>query len=72
MLKLDDKRYKECQWINIDPEHRPQYDSRPESYHVKDIDSLQLLESIDGKKPNWGSLSISIPDRRWQGSYNND
>lgn len=46
--------YSKWQWIEVDLEHDPVHDDRPESHHICDIDSLDPLERIDLRgKPNW-------------------
>lgn len=52
MLRFDGKQpYKKWQIIEVDLEKNPS-DSRPESYHICDIDTLKIYDKID-KKPNW-------------------
>lgn len=54
MLGRDEsRRYHKWQWIEVDLEQRLSHDRRRESYRIRDIDSLKLLQSIDGKTPNW-------------------
>ena len=50
----DSKRYHKWQWIEVDLEQNFAHDIRRESYHIKDIDSLKLLDRIDSRKHiNW-------------------
>lgn len=49
----ESKRYHKWQWIEVDLEQNLIHDKRRESYHIKNIDSLKLLSSIDGKRANW-------------------
>lgn len=49
----ESKRYHKWQWIEVDLEQNLAHDIRPESYHIKDINSLNLLARIDEKRPNW-------------------
>ncbi|MCQ2976302.1 MAG: hypothetical protein MJ211_15990 [Bacteroidales bacterium] len=54
-LLPDIGKYSKWQWIEADLEQNPNHDDRPESFHIKNIDSLKLLERIDIKgKPDWG------------------
>lgn len=48
----DDRRYHKWQWIEVDLEQDLAHDRRRESYHIKNIDSLKLLQPID-KRANW-------------------
>ena len=48
----DSRRYHKWQWIEVDLEQNLAHDRRRESYHIKNIDSLKLLEPID-KRVNW-------------------
>ena len=48
----DSKRYHKWQWIEVDLEQNLAHDRRRESYHIKNIDSLKLLQPID-KRANW-------------------
>ena len=53
LLGSDDiKRYHKWQWIEVDLEQNLAHDRRRESYRIRDIDSLKLLQPID-KKANW-------------------
>lgn len=52
VLHLEKAMYQKWQWIEADVEKTPQ-DDRPESYHIKNIDTLRLLDKIDGGRPNW-------------------
>lgn len=49
----DSKRYHKWQWIEVDLEQNLVHDKRRESYHIKDINSLNLLARIDEKRVNW-------------------
>jgi hypothetical protein len=50
----NEKRYSKWQWIEADLEQNSIRDDRPESYHIRDIQSLKILDRIDVKgKPNW-------------------
>lgn len=49
----ESKRYHKWQWIEVDLEQNLAHDKRRESYHIKDINSLRLLERIDEKRANW-------------------
>ena len=52
--QFDKNQYSKWQWIEADIEQNPTHDDRPESYHIKDIDSLKVLDRLDIKgKPNW-------------------
>ena len=46
----ESKRYHKWQWIEVDLEQNLAHDRRRESYHIKDINSLKLLERIDEKR----------------------
>ena len=48
----DSRRYHKWQWIEVDLEQNLAHDRRRESYHIKNIDSLKLLQPID-KRANW-------------------
>lgn len=50
----ESKRYHKWQWIEVDLEQNLLHDKRRESYHIKDIHSLKLLDRIDEKRVNWG------------------
>ncbi len=53
--QFDKNKYSKWQWIEADIEQTPTHDDRPESYHIKDIDSLKVLDRLDVKgKPDWG------------------
>lgn len=53
--QFDKNKYSKWQWIEADIEQNPTHDDRPESYHIKDIDSLKVLDRLDVKgKPDWG------------------
>lgn len=42
LMKLqEDKTYRKWQWIDVDLVHRPERDDRPESFHIRDIDTLK-------------------------------
>lgn len=43
--------YHKWQWIEVDLE-QDRRDTRPESYHIRDISTLRVLDRIDSK-PNW-------------------
>lgn len=49
----ESKRYHKWQWIEVDLEQNLAHDKRRESYHIKDINSLKLLDRIDEKRVNW-------------------
>lgn len=49
----ESRRYHKWQWIEVDLEQNLAHDKRRESYHIKNIDSLKLLDRIDGKQVNW-------------------
>ena len=49
----ESKRYHKWQWIEVDLEQNLAHDRRRESYHIKDINSLKLLERIDEKRAIW-------------------
>ena len=52
--QFDKSQYSKWQWIEADLEQNPSHDDRPESYHIRDIESLKVLDRIDTKgKPNW-------------------
>lgn len=46
-----DQKYKKWQWIELDLEKNLS-DQRPESYKVKNLDSLKIIKSLDTKQ-NW-------------------
>lgn len=53
MLSLNGQTmYRKWQIIEVDLEKNPR-DSRPESYHIHDINTLKIHEKIDAKRPNW-------------------
>lgn len=52
LLNLEAPMYKKWQWIDVDLEKNPS-DSRPECFHIRDIDSLEILEKIDEGSVNW-------------------
>lgn len=47
LCRYDKNTYKKWQWIEVDLEKNPQ-DDRPESYHIRDIDTLVIGETIQG------------------------
>lgn len=49
----ESKRYHKWQWVEVDLEQNLAHDKRRESYHIKDINSLNLLARIDEKRANW-------------------
>lgn len=52
--QFDKSQYSKWQWIEADIEQNPMHDDRPESYHIKNIDSLKVLNRIDiSGKPDW-------------------
>lgn len=52
--QFDKNQYSKWQWIEADLEQNPLHDDRPESYHIRDIESLKVLDRIDIKgHPNW-------------------
>ena len=54
LLGRDERwRYHKWQWVEVDLAQNLAHDKRRESYHIKNIDSLKLLDSIDGKRVNW-------------------
>ena len=53
--QFDKNQYSKWQGIEADIEQNLSHDDRPESYHIKDIESLKVLDRIDIKgRPNWG------------------
>ena len=54
-FRMLDETYTKWQWIEADLEHNPAHDNRPESHHIKNIDSLKILEKLDNthRKVNW-------------------
>lgn len=53
LLYLHDMpKYKKWQWIEVDLKKNPN-DNRPESYHIENIDTLRILEKLDGVKIDW-------------------
>lgn len=55
----DVPRYHKWQWIEIDVEKRTQ-DSRPESYHIYNIDTLKIDPNILGKKGKWTDWNLRL------------
>lgn len=54
LWKYDIMPYSKWQWIEADLERNKKHDNRPESYHIRDINTLKILERIDiSGKPNW-------------------
>ena len=52
--QFDKNQYSKWQWIEADIEQNLTHDDRPESYHIRDIESLRVLDRIDVKgHPNW-------------------
>lgn len=49
----DSPRYHKWQWIEVDVEKRSQ-DDRPESYHIKNIDTLKVIPNIIGNNKKKG------------------
>ena len=50
----ESKRYHKWQWIEVYLEQNFAHDKRRESYHIKNIDSLKLLDRFDSSKHvNW-------------------
>lgn len=47
----DVNKYKKWQWVEVDLEKNNK-DSRPESFHIKDIDTLKIIGDL-GKGVNW-------------------
>lgn len=46
--------YSKWQWIEVDLEQDMSHDDRPESHHIRDIDTLRVLKHIDEYgKPRW-------------------
>lgn len=60
LMKLqEDKTYRKWQWIDVDLVHRPERDDRPESFRIRDIDTLKPGIVINTKSQNgwaqrWG------------------
>ena len=52
LFQYDKPKYGKWQWIEADLEKNPR-DARPESFHIKNIESLKILDKIDGGTPNW-------------------
>lgn len=52
LFQYDKPKYGKWQWIEADLEKNPR-DSRPESFHIKNIESLKILDKIDSGSPNW-------------------
>jgi len=48
------KKYRKWQYIEVDLEKNPK-DSRPESYHIRDIDTLKVIDKEDNGKVDWSS-----------------
>jgi hypothetical protein len=48
-----DLPYHKWQWIEVDLEQDLNHDDRPESYRIRDIESLNVLGSVDGKRTDW-------------------
>lgn len=60
LMKLqEDKAYRKWQWINVDLVHRPERDDRPESFRIRDIDTLKPGNIISTKSKNGWS-------QRWE------
>jgi hypothetical protein len=45
--QFDNQIYNKWQWIEVDLEQNLAHDDRPESYHIKNIDTLKTLNRID-------------------------
>lgn len=52
LFQYDKPKYGKWQWIEANLEKNPR-DGRPESFHIKNIESLKILDKIDGGTPNW-------------------
>lgn len=52
LFQYDKPKYGKWQWIEADLEKNPR-DGRPESFHIKNIESLKILDKIDAGAPNW-------------------
>lgn len=53
LMKLqEDKAYRKWQWIDVDLVHRPERDDRPESFRIRDIDTLKPGNIISTKLKN--------------------
>jgi len=48
------KKYRKWQYIEVDLEKNLK-DSRPESYHIRDIDTLKVIDKEDNGKVDWSS-----------------
>jgi len=59
MRLQEEKTYRKWQWIDVDLVHRPEKDDRPESFRIKDIDSLKPGHFMDvSSKNGW--------NQRWE------
>ena len=61
LMRLQEEKayaYSKWQWIEVDLVHRPEKDDRPESYRIKNIDTLKLGTRISTKANGWS--------KRWQ------
>ena len=60
LMKLqEEKAYRKWQWIETDLIHRPERDDRPESFRIKDIETLKLGDVISVNSKNGWS-------QRWE------
>lgn len=60
LMRLQEEKaytYSKWQWIEVDLMHRPEKDDRPESFRIKNIDTLKLGAKISTKANGWS--------RRW-------
>ncbi|MBE6290254.1 MAG: hypothetical protein E7100_08530 [Bacteroidaceae bacterium] len=46
-FRMLNETYSKWQWIEADLEQNLKHDDRPESYHIRDIESLRILEKLD-------------------------
>lgn len=59
LMKLQEENtYSKWQWIEVDLVHRPEKDDRPESFRIRNIDTLKLGNKISVKANGWS--------KRWE------
>ena len=59
LMKLQEENtYSKWQWIEVDLVHRPEKDDRPESYRIRNIDTLRPGAKISTKSNGWS--------KRWE------
>ena len=58
LMRLQEEKsyaYSKWQWIEVDLVHRPERDDRPESFRIKNIDTLKLGTKIGTKANGWNN-----------------